>query len=285
MAERLDSLHAAAGAAGPVYPTTNVQLLAQMRAAGYSEEERFRVLRAYEVAAHLFTGLYQPSGAPFLVHVVRTAGILASLRVPADVVAAALLHTAFGRGDFGRGGRGRSRAKRRFLRDEVGPEVETLLLRYAELRWTVETIPRLHASVSRLDASERHVLAMKLANELDHHLDGEILHYGGDEPRRMALQGGVMAALADELGLPALAADLRRVARQTARELPADVRRYAASPRPFALIRGGGRNESRLVPPRSYRIRWRVAAAGALRRLRRRLKVRLLMQKLTAGSR
>ena len=94
------------------YAQTNIQLFNQLRHGGYSNTELSLVRDAYELAMDLFTGRYQPSGKPFVAHVVGTASILASLRLSAQVVAAGLLHNVYEQGDFGNGRNGFSKAKR-----------------------------------------------------------------------------------------------------------------------------------------------------------------------------
>ena len=67
------------------YARTNIQLFNQLRQEGYSNTDLRSVRDAYELAMVLFTGRFQPSGRPFVTHVVGTASILASLRLPAPV--------------------------------------------------------------------------------------------------------------------------------------------------------------------------------------------------------
>ena len=77
------------------YAQTNVQLFNQLRSQGYSQNDRERVREAYEFAMRLFTGLFLPSGKTFIDHLVGTASILTSLRMPVEVVVAGLIHAAY----------------------------------------------------------------------------------------------------------------------------------------------------------------------------------------------
>src|SRR5207247_3257336 len=93
------------------YAQTNLQLYNQLGGAGFSVADLGLVRVAYELATVLFAGRFQPSGKSFIAHVVGTASILASLRLPARVVAAGRLHHVFVNGVFGAGRRRRCRAR------------------------------------------------------------------------------------------------------------------------------------------------------------------------------
>lgn len=58
----------------------------------YNEFDRDIVRRAYELAAQAHAGQKRHSGEPYINHCVAVASILAEMRMPSDVVAAALLH-------------------------------------------------------------------------------------------------------------------------------------------------------------------------------------------------
>ncbi|MCS6993325.1 MAG: bifunctional (p)ppGpp synthetase/guanosine-3',5'-bis(diphosphate) 3'-pyrophosphohydrolase [Anaerolineales bacterium] len=58
----------------------------------YNEFDRDMVRRAYELAAQAHAGQKRHSGEPYINHCVAVASILAEMRMPSDVVAAALLH-------------------------------------------------------------------------------------------------------------------------------------------------------------------------------------------------
>src|SRR6266849_8827294 len=106
------------------YAQTNIQLFNQLCRDGYSNTDLSLVRDAYELAMLLFTGRFQPSGKSFMAHVVGTASILASLRLPATAVAAGLLHNVYVNGDFGNGRSGISMAQRDKVRRILGAEVE-----------------------------------------------------------------------------------------------------------------------------------------------------------------
>ena len=75
------------------YAQTNIQLYRQLAELGYPSTDVSRVHRGHSLAMKLFTGLFRGSGRPFLAHLVGTASVLASVRVPIEVVTAGLLHT------------------------------------------------------------------------------------------------------------------------------------------------------------------------------------------------
>ncbi len=58
------------------------------------------------------------------------ASILGSLRLPAEVVAAGLIHSVYGNGDFGYGEMDISSAKRNYIKHALGKEVEDYVYRF-----------------------------------------------------------------------------------------------------------------------------------------------------------
>jgi (p)ppGpp synthase/HD superfamily hydrolase len=122
------------------YAQTISQLYRQLQQNGYSVTDMCRIRDAYELAVELFSGYFQSSGKLLIAHVVGTASILASLRLPVEVVAAGLLHNVYWNGDFGDGRRGITEARREQVRGVVGKEVEQYLARFATLRLTPQTV-------------------------------------------------------------------------------------------------------------------------------------------------
>ena len=235
---------------GATYAQTSLQLFNQMRQAGYSHEDLATVRRAYDLAMRLFTAEYRGSGKPLLSHVVGTASVLVSLRARTPLVAAAVLHAAYLFGEFGDGRRKSSPAKREIVRKTVGPEIEDLITRYDELRWEPANVPRIQASVERMTAAERDVLLMRLANELEDHLDLGVLYCGNADGRRDAIRSwlGLSVDIARQLNEARLAAELNRVFQEVlANDLPVELHqphkythRVAPSshmPKPRILVR------------------------------------------------
>jgi (p)ppGpp synthase/HD superfamily hydrolase len=238
------------------YAQTNLQLYAELREAGYSAVDIESIRAAYELALALFTGRYRGSGKPFLAHLVGTASILASMHVRGSMVAAGLLHAAYAQGEFGNSWSGVAPGKRERLRDAVGPEVEDLVGRYTSLRWDAHTIPKIHDDLEAMDPRERDVLLVRLANELEDHLDLGVL-YCADAGRRrdhVSTSLHLCVDMAKRLGFPELAGALAQAFRET---LSADV--------PMALRRGD--NASFVLAPASYGLRWPVRLRRLLARL------------------
>lgn len=238
------------------YAQTNVQLYEQMRRAGASADDVAAVARAYALAAQLFSAQFRGSGRPFLAHLVGTASILAAHGAARDVIAAGLLHAAYESGDFGAALPGPRAASRRTVRAAVGEPVEALVKAYDAVRWPPE--PDLEGQLAALDPGRaRAVLTLRLANELEDALE---LRYAAPDKRQAVLDGLAAAIpLADSLGLPGLARELR-AARAAAQALPAD-----AVPGP------GARELSYRQLPRSAKPRLAGRIAQAVRRGGRRL--------------
>jgi (p)ppGpp synthase/HD superfamily hydrolase len=103
-----------------------------------------------------------------------------------------------------------SDAKRATIRQEVGEEIEDLIARYTRLTWMPNTIPGIRARLDAMSPLERDVLLVRLANELEDHLDLGIL-YPLDHKRRRAFMETDLPAtveMAERLGVPALAKGL-----------------------------------------------------------------------------
>ena len=122
------------------YAQTNLELYAQLGAAGYGEAAVPATAAAYMLAARLFAGLHRASGKVFLAHVVGTASVLVEARARLDVVLAGLVHAAYTHGEFGDGWTGATAAKRAQVRAAIGAEAETLVDRYARWPWETERL-------------------------------------------------------------------------------------------------------------------------------------------------
>lgn len=194
------------------YAQTNIQLYNQLRQGDYSEPDLRRVKTAYDLAINLFGGLFRPNGKAFISHLIGTASILAAQKANSTSVAAGLLHAAYIHGRFRDPRHGATPAKRTILRDAVGDEIETLLAKYANLRWDYATIKALSERDAPLDAAERDVVMIRLANELEDLLDLG-LQYGGKSKGYASKEGGVamLCSLAEGMGLSDLARELESV--------------------------------------------------------------------------
>ncbi len=153
------------------YAQTNIQLYNQLRYLGYSKTEVERVRKAYELATHLFSGNFRPNGKVFISHLVGTASILAEQKASLTVVIAGLLHAVYHHGRFFDPRRSITDGKRYKVRSVVGEEAEDLIVRYTELQWNNKSVLALLQHVDTLDTTQRDVVIIRLANELEDHLD------------------------------------------------------------------------------------------------------------------
>ena len=194
------------------FAQTNLQLANQLRAQGYSEEDEQFIAAAYQVAIRLFSNAFRPSGKPFLAHLVGTASILAWLRAPRNLVVTGVLHAAYSHGEFGAGWTGVVDTKREQMRQTVGSDVEALIAAYTKLSWNSRTIPVVRDGFDSLSDMDRAVLLVRLANELEDHLDCGVL-YCTDAERRIRwihTHRSIFADLAVSLGSTELAGALQR---------------------------------------------------------------------------
>ena len=142
-------------------------------------------------------------------------------------------------------------ARREQVRNAVGKDVEEYVYRFPALEWSAKTIPAIRDSLDTLGEIDRHVLLIRLADQLDHHRSlGGFYYHGGVERCRehMTRNGHLIVETAERLGFPALAAELARVSRET---LLAEI--------PVELLDPIARTRSRVIVPRSYRRRLPVA--------------------------
>ena len=231
------------------YAQTNLQFYTQLREAGYTEEHLALVRSSYDLAMRIFSASFRGSGKPLLSHLVGTASILASIGQSPAVVTAGLLHAAYALGDFGDGRLGVTPAKRDRVRAAVGNEVEDLVARYTAFDWNKNSIPRIRERVGSLTAIERDVLVVRLANELEDHLDFGVLYCGNGEKRREYIRSPLNQSvdMARSLGLTELATELERAFSETlSAQLPASLR----NPQDYTFVQ----------PPASHSPRLTVAA-------------------------
>ncbi len=189
------------------YAQTNIQLLNQLHFAGYSEKEISYIRDIYEFGMQLFNNRFRGSGKYFLAHLVGTASILVSLRTSINVIAAGLLHAAYIYGEFGTGVTGITPEKQERVRYYLGSQTEELIARYTFLKWNRTTIPLIYRRINRLESVERDVLLIRLANELEDHLDVGVLYCGNFEYRREYIKSSLYLSvdMARQLGFPSLA--------------------------------------------------------------------------------
>ena len=153
------------------FALTYPQLMNQAIAVALDTEALVRLRATYELGERLADGVYRPQGEPFLCHLVRTASIVLAEGQPLPVVQAALLHAAYSLRR--RVGDANSRGSRRaWLQKAAGPEVEQLVFAYDQLPWNASAQLKRHVEgFARYDQTTRRVVLLRLANELEDHLD------------------------------------------------------------------------------------------------------------------
>jgi hypothetical protein len=239
------------------YAQTNLQLLNQLAVAGYDGPDCVLVASAYRLAMRLYSAWYRPSGKTFIAHVVGTASVLVSLRTSATSIAAGLLHAAYTHGEFA-AGEEPADAARTLLTATVGADVERLVTMYWELQWNPETVERLATpeSVIALRPLERELLLVRLANELEDHLDLAALYGLGPNAGRSYAEAFLPPALrlAELLGEPALASELGRVLGET---------RSA-----YVGCVFGSQKASAFLPPQTHCLKFKLAVAERMGRIK-----------------
>lgn len=194
---------------GP-YAQTNIQLYQQLQDAGFDEDAVSRVVGAYALAVRLFTGQYRGSGKTLLAHVVGTASILLRHGADVPVICAGLLHAAYVCGDFGSMWTGVTSEKRRQVKAAVGADVEALVFRYEALRCHLWDLPAVPERLAKLEESDKPVLLMHIANDLEETLEFGVVYCGVKKRDSMIATLEVMGVIADLIDKPELANELRK---------------------------------------------------------------------------
>ena len=222
-----------------MYAQTNIQLYNQLIRNECSPADLTLVRRAYELAVLLFTGLYRPCGKTFLDHVVGTASIVHEIQGKPELTAAGLLHSAYSHGDFGFAGRISDRSRSKQMVDSVGSEVEAYVRTYSELSWNIRSACELPGRIDGMTQIEREVVSLRVANELEDHLNGGTLycysaakHKDKLEERRELLSG-----LACALGLTVLQHEIDRVFSECASQpVVPELLQRARKPRSYRIL-------------------------------------------------
>ena len=192
----------------PSYAQTNLQLWQQLQGEGYSDGEKSLVHNTYEFARRLYSGFFIASGRTQIAHLVGTASILSTLRVPGVVVAAGLIHNVYENADFGSCRDGPTAAKRAATRRAVGEEVE----RYVHHIY-VQTVGRQSFSsiLNQIDAMEflaRYAVLIKICDRFEHRVnDGGLEQY----TKYVDKDGPMIIEVTRRLGFPVLARQIQQV--------------------------------------------------------------------------
>jgi (p)ppGpp synthase/HD superfamily hydrolase len=176
---------------------------------------------AHDLALKFFDGFYRAQEVPFICHLVRVSSIVLAERQPLEVVMAALLHSAY----LFRA----PHSRRAQLKQKLGESVEALVSAYTDFPWRQEkAIERHLKDLPGYTSQNRQLLVIRLANELEDHLDDSMV-YRGVFPYREWIETHAQAIveLARRMGLKELAQELEEVFKRTlSRKLPAAVERH-----------------------------------------------------------
>jgi hypothetical protein len=199
------------------YAQSILELLHQLHLDGYDRSDLRLARNAYMLAMRAFSGLVRPSGKLFIDHAVGTASVLHAVGARPAITCAGLIHSIYTHGDMGGWRRGITAPSQREVEAAVGSQVEGLAVRYATLKWTRARVPVIATELKTYDPIGREVVLMRLANEVDEHLDGGVLYLPHADRRRHAdmLLLPSFVTMAEELDHPLLASELTRVFGET----------------------------------------------------------------------
>ncbi len=228
---------------------TILQLYRQLLDLEYPEEDLVTVRRAYEVGSELFSAVYHTSTKTLLAHGIGTASVLARLKMPAEVVAAGIIHNVYWNGDFGDGHRGISPRKVKELRRRLSEGVEQYVAGFALLKWGEDTLPGLLDRLDEMKGVERMIMVIRLADQIDHLLDYAIA-VSPNSKNRHAMTGRMLESMdpiARRLGYPEIADEMRELLDES----------LAANP-PDCICRKTDSHFAFRVMPRSGPMRWTI---------------------------
>jgi guanosine-3',5'-bis(diphosphate) 3'-pyrophosphohydrolase len=158
--------------------TVNTQLYGQLVRQPRPDAELWQVRRAYDLAVSLYAAIHQADGRPFSAHVVSAASVLTLLGASTTLVATALIHNVYGNADFGDGLHAAATpARREHVRHAVGAEIEAWVYRFRELRLT-DDVASVKRNLGALDARDRQLLLLELADLMDKYADLSVLYFG-----------------------------------------------------------------------------------------------------------
>jgi (p)ppGpp synthase/HD superfamily hydrolase len=193
------------------YAITYQQLVRQASLQGFSDSDLARLKTGYSLAMRLTDGLYRKQMVPFICHLVRTSSIVMHETRETTPILASMLHAVFFLHVFADSTyRGPRSADRRFLRRELGEEVDRLIEDYSQFGFGETEAAFWASTTNELDARMRRLLMMRLADELEDHLDAAeaFVPLGKFRPGDTEY-GKSYIALAHRLGMQMLASDFQ----------------------------------------------------------------------------
>jgi hypothetical protein len=144
---------------------TFLDLYRELKLRHYKTQDLELIFHAHELAIRIFSGSYRPTYKPFICHLVGTASVLGKCGERSELVAAAILHSAYPLGAFGDRMRDVTEQKRRVVSEWVGAETEAIVYQYGITDWS--SFERLDTEVASPHGVERDLLALKLADLFD----------------------------------------------------------------------------------------------------------------------
>ncbi|MCP4775053.1 MAG: hypothetical protein GY880_12510 [Planctomycetaceae bacterium] len=208
------------------YALTYQQLIQQAADKGFVDSELVDIRVCYDLAIRLTDGLYRKQTVPFICHLVRTGSIVMYESREPPLVLASMLHAVYFLHLFrGSTRRGPRKKDRHMLRNTIGPEVERLVSDYSQFQWGPLVAARWSESLDHANERTRQLLVMRLADELEDHLDSaEAFVPRGQFRAEDSTYGQEYAALARSMGRHSLAADFEEAVQINQRaRLPAGV--------------------------------------------------------------
>ena len=208
------------------YAFSYQQLIRQAFDQGLGDDELVDIRVCYDIAIRLTDGLYRKQMVPFICHLVRSGSIVMYESPDLAPVLASMLHAVYFLHVFSHSTRRGPRMKdRQMLRDALGSEVESLVRDYSQFKWGPKVAAHWAESLDEADGRTEQLLVMRLADELEDHLDAaEAFVPRGQFHSDLQNYGQEYVALARSMGRNSLAADFEEALEinQTVR-LPAGV--------------------------------------------------------------
>jgi len=186
------------------YASNYPQLMNQAIDKGYSEQDLRLLKTAFDFALRFSDGVYRAQGIPLIDHLTRTASIVMTCSQPIAVVITGLLHAVYVIHKFDHSVRSRNITPRKKYLDELlGKPISEMILQYEELDWYKESVLKGYITgIEQLDEKTKALIIVRLANELDDHLD-MAMSYSSNARKafRSNAYGSECVLLAQKLGL------------------------------------------------------------------------------------
>ncbi|GLX79299.1 hypothetical protein tinsulaeT_26390 [Thalassotalea insulae] len=213
------------------YAQNYPQLFNQAIALKYSDEELRLLKKAFDFAQQFSHGVYRAQGIPLINHLVRTASIVMHNKQAISLVIVSLLHAVYVIHKFDHSVRTAEITSRsEELVALFGHDINQLIIAYEELHWyKQEEIKAYLAQAERLPQQTKDLILIRLANELEDHLD-LAMSYSSDEriQRRSFAYGYECVELAKHIGFIDIGEQIKSILDQQKEFFPAEFLRVTA---------------------------------------------------------